>query len=235
MKTIRRISLVSILAITVGILLGAPSNGDSKSVENEKAIETLIKTAMVLDNITEDPVSGIPQSLISKSEGIMIFPGACKVAAGPFNKHGGRGIAMIHNEDGSWSKPFFVTFREGSLGFPMGTKASDIILLFKDRNDIMGITNSEITLGGDLGVVPGPIHNGSSLSEDITFGTDVFSYHRCKETFSGVSFTGGVLSYLEKPSDTFNGIEYTELDESLIEIETPYYEKVNSLLMALER
>ena len=170
--------LVSILTISVGTLLAAPSNGDSKSVENEKATKTLEKAVMALDNVMEDPVNGIPQSLINKSEGIVIFPGASKVAAGLFNGQGGRGIAMIHNEDGSWSNPFFVILGKGSQGFQIGAQASDIVLLFKDRNDIIDIDEAEITLGGDVGVAAGPVNNGSSSSTDITFDTEIYSYHR---------------------------------------------------------
>ena len=131
--------LVSILTISVGTLIAAPSNGDSKSVENKKAAITLEKSARTLDSVIGDSGNGIPLSLINKSEGIIIFPAACKVAAGPFNGPGGRGIAMIRNEDGSWSNPFFVTFREVSMGFPSSTQTSDIVLLFKDRNDIVDI------------------------------------------------------------------------------------------------
>ena len=202
MKVMLNIFLVSILTISVGTLLAAPSNGDGETIENEKAIKTLEKAVWVLDNVMEEQVNGIPQSLINESEGIMIFPGAWKVAAGAFNGHGGRGIAMIHNEDGSWSNPFFVTIREGSQRFQIGTQASDFVLLFKDRNDIIDIDKAAITLGGDVGVAEGPVINGSSSSNDITFEKEIYSYHRSKGLFTGVSLNGGILSYYEKLSDS---------------------------------
>ncbi len=233
MKPMLNLFLVSILTISVGTLLAAPSNGDSKSSENEMATKTLEKAVRALDHVMEDPVNGIPESLINKSEGIVIFPAACKVVAGPYNPPGGRGIAMIHNEDGSWSNPFFVTLREGNLGFQMGAQASDIVLLFKDRNDIIDIDKAEITLGGDVGVAAGPVNNGSSLSTDITFETEIYSYHWSKGLFSGVSLKGGILSYYEKLSDSLYGIDDINMDEIFYEIETPYNDKVNELIVAL--
>ena len=131
------------LTTSAGTMKAAPSNEESKSVENEKATNTIEKAERTLDYVMENPVHGIPKSLINKSEGIVIFPGACKVAAGPFNGAGGRGIAVVHNEDGSWSNPFFVILREGSQGFQIGGPTSDIVLLFKNRSDIIDIYNVE--------------------------------------------------------------------------------------------
>ena len=162
MKLVSRLFLVSILIISVGTIIASPSNGESKSIET--ATNTLEKAVIALNSVMENPVSGIPQSLINNSEGIVIFPRACKVAAGPFNGPGGRGIAIIRNEDGSWSNPLFVTLREGSQGFKIGASTSDIVLLFKDRNDIIDLEQSDITLGGDVGVAAGPVNNGFFLS-----------------------------------------------------------------------
>ena len=233
MKTMLNLFLISILTISVGTLLAAPSNGDSKSVENEKATKILEKAVRALDNVMEDPVNGIPHSLINKSEGIVIFPGACQVVPGAFNGQGGRGIAMIHNEDGSWSNPFFVTLGKGSPEFQIGAQGSDIVLLFKDRNDIIDIDKAEITLGRDVEVAAGPVNNGSSSSTDITFETEIYSYHRSKGLFAGVSLKGGILSYYEKLSDSLYGIDDINMDEIFYEIVTPYNDKVNDLIVAL--
>ena len=180
MKSMLNIFLVSILIVSGGSLLAEPSN----------------------DNATEDSVNGIPQSLINQSEGIVIFPGACRVAAGPFNGPGARGIAMIQIEDGSWSNPFFVILREGNLGFQIGSQTSDIVMLFKDRNDLIDIDKAEITLGDDVGVEAGPVNKGTSSDTDITFETGIYSYHHNEELFAGISLNGGILSYNEKLSES---------------------------------
>jgi len=227
------ISLVSILIVSVGTMLAAPSNENGRPVENEKAENTIEKSVRVLENVVKEPINGIPQSLINASEGIMIFPGACKVAPGAFNRQGGIGIAMIRNEDGSWSNPFFVTIREGSLRFQIGTHTSDFVLLFKDSNDIVGIDNEEITLGGDVRVAVGPIVNRSTSNTDLTFETEIYTYHSNNGQFAGVSISGGILSYYEKPSDSLYGIDGINMDEIFYEIETPYNDKVNDLILAL--
>lgn len=232
MKTIVNLFLVSMLIISIGNLRAAPSNG-YETVENEKAEKTLKKSVRALDNVMEDPEHSIPQNLINKSEGIVIFPGALTVAFGAWGGQAGRGIAMIRKDDGSWSNPFFVTLGEGSLGIQIGAKSSDIILLFKDRNDILEIDEAEIILGGDIGVAAGPVSKGASSDTDIKFDVDIYSYYYSKGLFAGVSLAGGIISYNEKVSDSLYDIEEVNMDEIFNEIETPYNNKVNDLIEAL--
>ena len=225
--------LVSILIITIGNLNAAATSGAGKSAEIEKAEKTLKKAVIALDDIMEDPENSIPISLFHKSEGIVIFPGAFKVALGVVGGQGARGIAMIRTEQGTWSDPFFVTLGEGSLGFQIGAQASDIVLLFKDRNDIIEIDEADITLGGDVGVAAGPVHKGSLSSTDITFESEIYSYYQSKGLFAGVSLKGGILSYNENISESLYGKPGISTDEIFNGAEIPFNVYVNDLKEAL--
>ena len=233
MKTMLNLMIVSMLIITVGNLNAAASMGEGKSAHSDKAVTTLTMAVKALDNVMEDPINGIPQSLINKSEGIVIFPGASKVAAGAYNGPGGIGIAMIHNEDGSWSNPFFVTLGEGSQGYRIGVQASDIVLFFRDRNDIIDINKSEITLGSDVGVAAGPDNNSFSSSTDITFETEIYAYHGSKGLFTGVNLKGGILSNYDKLNDSLYGTADVNRDEIFYGCDAPYNDEVNDLIEAL--
>lgn len=233
MKTILNLILVSMLIITVGNLHVAGSPTEDKSAKARKAEKTLRKAVMALDNLMEDPENSIPQNIFHHAEGIVIFPGALKVAFGVVGGQGARGIAMIHREDGTWSNPFFVTLGEGSLGFQMGAQASDIVLLFKDRNDIIKIDQADITLGGDVGVAAGPVSRGSSSSTDITFDSATYSYCRSKGLFAGVSLKGGVLSYNKNVSESLYDTYDISTEMILNGIDKPYNEKVQDLIEAL--
>jgi lipid-binding SYLF domain-containing protein len=232
MKTILKTVLVSMLIITVGNLNAAASS-EENNADAKKAEKTLKKAVLALDHVMEDPENSIPKKLIHSAEGIVIFPGAFKVAIGVVGGQGARGIAMIRKEDGSWSNPFFVTMGEGSLGFQIGAQASDIILLFKDRNDIIEIDQADITLGGDVGVAAGPVNRGSTSSTDITFDSEIYSYYRSKGLFAGVSLKGGILSYNKDVSESLYEIEDVSTDEIFGRIDTPFNEKVNDLIEAL--
>jgi len=243
MKTILNLTLVSVLLISSGTLFAGSLNDSSNlKIEQEatvdeftyKANKTLQKSVLALDNIMEDQENWIPQSLIGKSEGIVIFPRAFKVALGTFGGQGGRGIAMIRKDDGSWSNPFFVTLGEGSVGFQIGAQSSDIVLLFKNKSDIMGIDDAEITLGGDVGVAAGPVNKGSSAITDINFDSEIYTYSRSKGLFAGVSLKGGVLTYNENFTESLYCMEDINTDDILNGIETPYSDNVNDLIEAID-
>ena len=180
---------------------------------------------MALDRIMDDPENFIPPSLISQSEGIVIFPNAFKLAFGFAGGQGGRGIAMIRNDDGSWSNPYFVNLGEGSLGLQIGAQASDIVLLFKDKSDIIEIEGTDIALGTDMVVAAGPVSKALSRTTDIEFQSEIYSYGRSKGLFAGISVKGGILSYNRGLNESVYGIN--ELNEA------PYNDKVNDLIVAL--
>ena len=249
MKTKLNLVLVSTLLITGGTLFAVSSDDNSNVYIDQqetvdetslyygeipaKAIKTLKKSVIALDNIMEDPENCIPPSLISKSEGIVIFPSAFKLALGVAGGQGARGVAMIRKEDGSWSNPFFVSLGEGSLGIQIGAQSSDIVLLFKDKNDIIGIDKAEITLGSDVGVAAGPVSKGSSSSTDIKFDSEIYSYNRSKGLFAGVSLKGGVLTYNNKVNESLYCMNDVNMDDIFNQVETPYNDDVNDLLEAL--
>ena len=192
MKTIAGLILVSLFTLSMSTSKAAPSDHD-KLIDERKAAKTINEAVEALENIMEDPMSSIPKNLINQSEGIVIFPDAFKIAFGCVGGQGARGIAMIHKEAGTWSNPFIVSFGEGSLGFQLGVQSSDIVLLFKDRNDIMDIDESEVTIGSDISVVAGPSNRAYSTSTDVEFDAEVYSYTQSKGLFAGVSVHGGIL------------------------------------------
>jgi len=233
MKTLLNLILVYTITISVISLNAAPSNGYNKSNETEKALKTLNKSANAFENVMDDPNCSIPQSLIDQSEGIVIFPGAFKIAFGAWGGQAGRGIAMIRKDDGTWSNPFIVTLGEGSLGLQIGAQSSEIVLLFKHRYDILEIDEAEIILGGEVGVAAGPVSNGSITDTDLKFEREIYSYYRSKGLFAGINLAGGILSYNEIVNESLYGVEGVNADEIFYGIETPYNDEVNDLIETL--
>ena len=236
MKALLNTLLVTALLIASGTLFAA-SVGDNMYNDDEsakKANKTLHKSVIAMDNIMEDPDNSIPPSLIYQSEGIVIFPEAFKIAFGVVGGQGARGIALVRQDNGSWSNPFFVSLGEGSFGLQLGAQKTDIVLLFKDRDAIMDLGKTEITLGGDVGVAAGPVSKGVSATTDIKFDSEIYSYCSSKGLFAGVSFKGGVLTYNESVNESLYGMEDINMDYIFHEIETPYNDRINDLIEVIE-
>jgi len=178
-------------------------------------------------------VNGIPQKLIAESEAIVILPGACQVVPGAYNGQGGRGIAMIQNKDGSWSNPIFVSLSKGSPGFQLAASGSDIILLFKDKNDIIDIDKAKITLENNVRIATGPVNWNTPSNTEVTIEKEIYSFYRSEELYSNICLTGGILSYYDKLTDSFYGIENINAAAILDQVESPHNDQVNDLIAVL--
>ena len=189
---------------------------------------------MAVDNIMDDPENCIPLALFTQAEGIVIFPRALKIAIGTAGGQGGNGIAMIRMEDGTWSNPFFVALGEASVGIQIGAQKSDIVLLFKNRNDIIAIDEADIMLGTGIGVVAGPVSRGAESVTDIKFDAEIYSYQRSKGLFAGLSLKGGVLSSNSNFNETLYCMNDATTDDIFNEVEAPYNEKVSDLIETLD-
>lgn len=236
MKTSRNLFLVTTLLIASGILF-AVSPIDTSNVHDDeiavKANRTLQRSVMALDNVMKDPENSIPPSLISQSEGIVIFPNAFKLALGAAGGQGGRGVALVRQEDGSWSNPLFVTLGEGSIGLQIGAQRSDIVLLFKDRNDIFAIDEAGILLGTGIGVAAGPESKELSVATDINFESEIYSYQYSKGLFAGISLNGGILSNSQGYNESFYWMDDASTYDIFDGIEAPYNDEVYDLIEAL--
>jgi lipid-binding SYLF domain-containing protein len=201
----------------------------------EKAIKTIREAVKAIDKIMSEEDSRIPLALFEKCEGLVIFPGAFKVAVGALGGQGGRGSAMIRKEDGSWSNPFFIWMSEGSVGAQIGAQSSDIILLFKNRKNIMRMEEAEIKLGGDISATAGPENKEISAGTDITFESEIYSYSRSKGLFAGVSVSGGVLIYNDELNDVFYDHLSVTVDEIFYRFQTPFNTGVMELIKTLNK
>lgn len=234
MKTKVTLAVLTTLLILSGTLFAESSSKDDREEKIEKkADKTLQRSLQALNNIMEDPENYIPPSLIIQSEGIVILPGAFKLAVGYAGGQGARGIALVRKADGSWSDPFFVSLGEGSLGLQVGAQISDIFLLFRDKNDLLELYETELTLGGDVGVAAGPVSRGASAVTDFEFESEIYTYSHSNGLFAGVCFKGGVLTYNNRINESLFCMKDVSADEILYEIETPYYNHVIDLIDAL--
>lgn len=236
MKALMNTLIVSALLLAAGTLFAASAGDNMYNDDNtaKKANKTLHKSVIAMDQIMDDPDNCIPPSLINQSEGIVIFPDAFKIAFGVVGGQGARGIALVRQYDGSWGNPFFVSLGEGSLGLQLGAQKTDIVLLFKDRDAIMDLGETEITLGGDVGVAAGPVSKGASATTDIKFDSEIYSYCSSRGLFAGASFKGGVLTFNESVNESLYGMEDIDTDYIFHEIDTPYNHRINDLIEVVD-
>lgn len=170
--------------------------------KQQQKLDASIKVVQEFGKLRES----IPKQLMQKTEGIIIIPGLINAGFMVGGKRG-KGIAMVKNENGTWSNPVFLTLTGGSLGFQAGIQSVDLVLVFLNKNSLLDISKSSFTLGGDISVAAGPVGRNSSAGTDYKMESEVYSYSRSKGLFAGISLSGSSLDIDQKANDSFYGGE----------------------------
>lgn len=156
----------------------------------------------VVDQLLRIPEKGIPPSLLARAHGIAVIPNMIKAGFVVGGRHG-RGVLVVRQPDNSWSNPAFVRLTGGSVGWQAGAQSTDIILVFKTRKSVDGITNGKLTLGADASVAAGPVGRHTEVATDIKFQSEVYSYSRSRGLFAGVALEGAGLTMDRKANAAF--------------------------------
>jgi lipid-binding SYLF domain-containing protein len=147
----------------------------------------------VLHDIMAVPAKQIPQSLLSRAEGVAIVPNVVK---GGFvvGVRRGRGVLLVRDDQGRWHPPAFITLTGGSIGWQAGIQSTDVILVFRTRNSITNLMNENLTIGVDAAASAGPVGRNVAASTDATLKAEILSYSRSRGLFAGASIDGSVIS-----------------------------------------
>ena len=178
----------------------APAKSQNTENKQEEKIEASIKVLKDFSEMKEN----IPSELLKVTQGIIIVPKLINAGFVLAGKRG-KGIAMVRNENGSWSNPVFVTITGGSVGFQIGVQAVDLVLIFKNRETLQDIGKGSFTLGGDISVTAGPVGRSSTASTDYKLEAEVYSYSRSKGLFAGISLGGSAIDVDAKANQAFYG------------------------------
>lgn len=156
----------------------------------------------ILEESMESPDQSVPASLIAEAHGIAVIPGVVKAGLVVGGRRG-EGVLVIRREDGSWSRPLYMSLTGGSVGWQVGVSSTDVILVFRTKRSVEGLLEGEFSLGADASVAAGPVGRTASAGTDLELKAEVYSYSRSRGLFAGVSFEGAKLSVDEKASREF--------------------------------
>lgn len=168
--------------------------------KEEEKLEKALQVVKDFGNLEES----IPHELLQISKGIIIVPKMINAGFVLAGKRG-KGVAMVKNEDGTWSDPVFVTITGGGVGFQAGIQSVDLVLIFKHRETLEDIGEGTFTLGGDISATAGPVGRNSTATTDYKFEAEVYSYSKSKGLFAGISLTGSAITVDNTANEKYYG------------------------------
>ncbi|CAN5230609.1 hypothetical protein BH24PSE2_BH24PSE2_17900 [soil metagenome] len=180
------------------LLLGLVASAHAATDEDRR----LATATTVLEQLADIPEQYMPASLLGSAHGVAVIPNVIKIGLGIGGRHG-KGVLVVRDDRGGWSNPVFVSLTGGSFGWQIGAQSTDIILVFKTRRSIDGLTNGTLTLGADASVAAGPVGRHAEAATDIQLKSEVYSYSRTRGLFAGVALEGTAINIDESANAAF--------------------------------
>ena len=162
----------------------------------------LSDSRMVLSEMRNASDNGIPDSIWSKAECIVVIPGLKKagfIIGGEF----GDGVMACRNGN-AWGAPIFMKLTKGSAGLQIGAQSTDLVLVVMNRDGADKLLGNKVTLGADASIAAGPVGRNASAATDAQLTAQMLAYSRSKGIFAGIDLSGGSL----RPDDGANARVY---------------------------
>jgi SH3 domain-containing YSC84-like protein 1 len=186
-------------------LIAAPTFAQKTGKRANDARRHTADAAKAFNEIMGAPDNGIPKELVDKAQAIAVFPGVLKAA---FIVGGREGKGVISRRTGAgWSAPAFFNLSGGSFGAQVGADKTDYVLLIMNENGLNKLLADKFELGGEVGVVAGPVGREASAATDAQLSAEILTYSRSKGAFIGVALKGTTITPDNDLNEAFYGIK----------------------------
>ena len=151
-------------------------------------------------------MSVIPWGLLHDAAGVALIPHAIKTAL-VLDEEFGRSVVLIHEADGRWSNPIFITLKGGGIGGQAGIESTDLVLVFKTKQSLERALQGKLSLGQEATIAVGPIGREFEVAtEGRLLKAEIFSYSRSRGLFAGVSLERARLHIDPHGNKAFYGL-----------------------------
>jgi SH3 domain-containing YSC84-like protein 1 len=164
------------------------------AADKEKDEDRLRNCGVIMKEILDIP-DDIPQSLLDKSECVIVFPSVLKAAFVVGGSYGRGAMTCRRGENfkGPWGAPTMMALEGASVGFQLGGQATDFVLLVMNDRGASAILSSKVKLGANASAAAGPKGRDAEAATDATMRAEVLTYSRSRGLFAGVSLEGSTL------------------------------------------
>ncbi|MBL9148970.1 MAG: lipid-binding SYLF domain-containing protein [Phycisphaerae bacterium] len=189
-----RTLLAACLAVLGTIVLGG--------CEQSMITRTTEATSVLRDYAISD--TPIPKSEFESAKAIAVLrasEGGVVVTGG-----GGKGV-MVHRTGDSWSAPIALDLAAGSFGLQIGGKSYDVVMLFRNDDEVQKVINNGGYSVADASANAGPA-SGDAQDND----NPVRTYVRAAGLFAGARVGGVKFIVNEKVNHETYGVSWTVED-----------------------
>jgi lipid-binding SYLF domain-containing protein len=234
MRAKRLLTIIATIVVSVccySALLAQNRASASKSTDEAMRAEN---AAAVLGEIMDAPDQGIPEALLKKAYGIAVIPHVIKGALG-FGGRYGKGLVAERNANGGWGTPLFIEIGGGSFGLQLGVEATDVVMVFTNRDGIRPLLKGKLTIGADASATAGPVGRNAEAGTDVLLNSAIYSYSRSKGLFAGIALDGAVIQLDDHANKAVYGKKSVAQDTATLKLTPSAASVVQPFLLALHK
>lgn len=154
--------------------------------------DRLEKARAVIDELSQTPDKGVPDSIIRKAVCVAVVPSLKKAAFGIGAQYG-QGVVTCRTGHG-WSGPVFIRMAGGSFGFQIGAQGTDLVLVAVNQQGMQDLLRSKFKIGGDAAATAGPVGRNAQAGTSANMSAELLTYSRSKGVFAGIDLDGTSVS-----------------------------------------
>ena len=221
----KKLLLLSLLAL-LGAALARAETTRADLVARVESCEA------ILQEFQSRPALAIPPSVWRGARAIIILN---QFKAGfLIGVQDGYGVIMVKKANGRWSVPVLITAGEASLGFQIGAKAVESILIITDDNTPRLLFKQRFNVGIDAKAVIGPKGAEAERNNHEILRTPLLVYTKSVGLFAGATAKAGHLSRSDKSNFLLYNTRYT-MPELLYSDWVPPPPEVQPLMALVQR
>ena len=217
---------------TKGLLVVLAASGIIAAAVKNEPVERIRAAADVFSEIQGAKDKGIPDTLLTKANGIIIVPGLKRagfVVGGEYGK--GEFVARLPN--GRWSPPSTIRVEGGSFGLQIGAGETDLIMLAMNEDAVKQLMKVGVKIGGDLMAAAGPLGRDAGAATTPIPASGLLAYSRARGVFAGATINGTTLRSDDDDNAAIYGRKIDQSDILTGKVKAP--EAAEPLMKVLQR
>lgn len=161
----------------------------------------------ILREFMANPDHAIPADILQQARALVIVN---QFKAGFFfGVKDGYGVILVKKPDGRWSIPALLSAGEASLGFQVGAKAIETVMVITNDQTPRLLFNQRVNIGVDAKAVAGPKAAERERDNRPIIDAPVLVYQKSKGLYAGATVKVGYLSRNDKANFTLYDTTYT--------------------------
>ena len=198
----KKIVLLSLLALSSAL----SARADSPALTRSELVTRIESCEAILQEFMANPEMAIPASVLQQARGIVIVN---QFKAGfLLGIKDGYGVIMVKQANGRWSIPVLLAAGEASIGFQVGAKAIETVMIITNDETPRMLFNQRFNAGVDAKAVAGP-RVAEAQRDNHPIMAPVLVYTKTRGLFAGATVKTGYLTRNDEANFNLYQTQYT--------------------------